>query len=46
MIDTDGYLLLGLAVIAMVLLNYSILLLARFSNVRKTIRVLEQLRDE
>jgi hypothetical protein len=45
MINTDGYLVLGLVIVALVLGGYASSLVLRFSSARKTIQVLEQLKD-
>lgn len=46
MINTDGYLVLGLIVIASILTLYVSSLLLRVSNTRKTIQLLEHLKSE
>jgi hypothetical protein len=44
--NTDTYLALGLLVIAVVLGGYVLGLALRFSNARKDVRVLEQLKED
>jgi hypothetical protein len=45
MINTDTYLMLGLVVVSLVIGGYVGSLVLRFSSARKTIEVLEQLKD-
>jgi hypothetical protein len=45
MINTDGYLVLGLVIVALVVGGYASSLVLRFNSARKTIQVLEQLKD-
>ncbi|MBL8157789.1 MAG: hypothetical protein JNM70_26835, partial [Anaerolineae bacterium] len=44
-VNTDSYLLLGLVVVSLVVGGYLGSLVLRFSSARKTIHVLEQLKD-
>jgi len=46
MINTDGYLVLGLIVIVSILTLYTSSLWLRVSNTRKTIQLLENLKSE